>query len=369
MKIIIDDKIPFLKGILDDIADVHYIPGSEISKEIVSDADALIVRTRTMCNSALLANSQVKAIATATIGYDHIDTEFCNKNNITWSNAKGCNAPSVAQYITSVLLNLSVKHNIPLQGKTLGIIGVGNVGKEVEKVAKAFGMKVLLNDPIREKSEDKIKWASLTEIATCADFITVHTPLTLDGDYKTYHLIDDKFLRLMQPKAFLINSSRGEVVCNQSLKSALHTSQIKGAVLDVWENEPNIDLELLSLLDIATPHIAGYSADGKAQGTAMSVQFISKFFNLNLNNWTPNDIPMPKIKNINFAQFANIENKYEILLNAYNYSYDILSDDNALRANPENFEKLRGNYPLRRELKNFSFLNIPNELKKLFESL
>jgi len=347
MKVVADDKIPFLKGVLEPYCDsVVYLPGGKTRPEDVADADALITRTRTKCNEKLLAGSKVKFIATATIGFDHFDTAWLDAAGITWTNAPGCNSSSVKQYITSVLLNLAADHGIALRGKTLGVVGVGNVGSKVAAAGRALGMNVLLNDPPRAEKEGAGEFVSLERIQAEADFVTLHVPLTETGSDRTYHLADAAFLQKLKPGAFFINSSRGEVCDNSALKAALLAKTIRGAVLDVWENEPEIDLELLRLLDYATPHIAGYSTDGKANGTAMSVAALSRFFNLKLKDWYPSHVPGPDCREIALADRGSFE---KTLLAAVSVSYDVKGDSSRLRASPETFEKQRGDYPLRRE--------------------
>jgi erythronate-4-phosphate dehydrogenase len=351
MKIIADDKIPFLKGALEDVAEVVYLPGKDVTPEIVKDADAIITRTRTKCNESLLKDSSVKIIASATIGYDHIDTAYCEANGIEWTNAPGCNSSSVAQYITSALLNIAVKHKLSLKGKTLGISGVGNVGSKVARVGEALGMRVLLNDPPRARKEGEDAFCDIETIKAESDFITTHVPLNMDGQDKTFHLADETFFSSLQKKPFYINSSRGEVADTESLKNASKNNLISGFVVDVWEHEPDIDLEALSLADIATPHIAGYSADGKANGTSMSVNAVSKFLGLGLDDWRASGVPLPDKTELELSVDGCLE---EILLKAVSVSYDIMADDERLRKSPETFEKQRGDYPLRREFPVFS---------------
>lgn len=352
MKIIIDDKIPYIQGVLEPYAEVHYIAGAKVTADDVRDADAIITRTRTCCNAELLAGSSVKFIATATIGFDHIDTEYCALNNITWTNCPGCNSGSVNQYIASALLSLSVKHNIPLDESTIGIIGVGNVGKKIAHTAQAFGMKVLLNDPPRARAEGEHNFTDLDLLLKNSDFVTTHTPLNRDGEDKTFHLADTEFFNKMKSEAFYINTSRGEVSNNKDLKTALLNKSIAGAVLDVWEDEPHINLELMELLEYATPHIAGYSKDGKANGTSMSVRALAKFFDLPLQNWTPQNVPIPEISHITIASGSVIEKE---LIQAVGLSYDIALDSRHLRDAPSCFEQQRGDYPLRREFGSFTF--------------
>lgn len=367
MKIIADNKIPFLRGALENIAEVVYLSGATIAAADVKDADAIITRTRTKCNAELLTGSNVKFIATATIGFDHIDTTFCQSNGIVWTNAPGCNSSSVAQYIASTLLNLAVDKHISLRNQTLGIIGVGNVGSKVAKVGQALGMRVLLNDPPRAEREANNKFVDLEQILAESDFITVHVPLAKSGQYPTWHLADKNFFAAMQPSAYFINSSRGSVCDNNVLKRVLKNTTIAGGVLDVWESEPAIDLELLNYLIYATPHIAGYSADGKANGTAMSVNALNKFFALGLTEWYPDDVPLPSETHIKI----NCEGKTfeQIMLEAVNSSYDIKADWQRLLASPATFEQQRGNYPLRREPLVYSVeLNNATETKELLEA-
>lgn len=371
LKIIADDKIPFLPGVFETCADIQYLAGKATTPEIVKDADALITRTRTKCNASLLDESNVKFIATATIGYDHIDTDYCNSHKIKWTNAPGCNSSSVAQYICSTLLNLAVDLDFSLNNKTLGIIGVGNVGKKVAKVANALGMTVLLNDPPRARQEGPEPFTDLDDLLKSADIITLHVPLYKEGIDKTWHLANDDFFAKMKDNAIIINSSRGEVCATEAIKTAITSKKLAAAVLDVWENEPNINLELLKLLNYATPHIAGYSLDGKVNGTSMSVQAISKFFNLDLNDWYPENIPEPD--NCNIQQTVSEEDSFEqVMLKIISESYDISNDTKHLKESPETFEKQRGDYPLRREFPVFNVeLSGPNTLliKKLTNSL
>ena len=347
MKIVADNKIPFLRGALESVAEVVYLPGAAVTAADVKDANAIITRTRTKCNATILDGSNVKFIATATIGFDHIDTTYCGSNNIIWTNAPGCNSGSVAQYLASTLLNLTIDNKTTLSGKTLGIIGVGNVGYKVAKVGKLLGMRVLLNDPPRAINEPEIDFVSLEQVLTESDFVTTHVPLEKQGAYPTWHLANDKFFAAMKPSAYYINSSRGPACDNNALKNALKNKIITGAVLDVWENEPTIDLELLNMVNYGTPHIAGYSADGKANGTAMSVNIINEFFDLGLAKWHPSDVPLPSQTTIEI----DCTNKTfeQVMLEAVNISYDIKADWQRLTASPATFEQQRGDYPLRRE--------------------
>jgi erythronate-4-phosphate dehydrogenase len=347
IKIVADINIPFLNGVLEDVAELVYLPGKEINREAVRDADALIVRTRTRCDEALLGGSKVKFIATATIGYDHIDTAYCGQNGIEWTNAPGCNSSSVEQYMLSVLLSVAGRHKLSLRDITIGIVGVGYVGSKVERICRAMGMNVLLNDPPRARIEGADGFVSLETIRDEANVITFHVPLTRSGKDKTFYMADEEFFRELKKKPVLINSSRGEVVDGNALKDALAGGGVRAAVLDVWEGEPEPDPELMYMVDLATPHIAGYSVDGKANGTGMSVRALSRFFFLGLDNWEPDNLPEPRIDNL-IIDGSRFELQ-ELLVILARRAYDVLRDDDVLRKNPQKFEELRASYPPRRE--------------------
>jgi len=329
-----------------------YLDGRAISRNDLLDADALIVRTRTKCNGALLDGTPVKFIASATIGFDHIDTAFCDKRKIGWTNAAGCNSSSVQQYIAAALVHIANKLSLRLEGKTIGIVGVGNVGGKVERLCRMLGANVLLNDPPRERREGSGAFVSLDEILWQSDIVTLHVPLNREGVDKTFHLGDERFFSRLKPSQILFNTSRGEVLETQALRRCLKEKRIAACVLDVWENEPEIDRELLGLVDIGSPHIAGYSADGKANGTSMSVQAVSRFFGLNLNNWTPATVPEPLQPLIEIDCKGRA--RQEIFGKLVSHTYDILSDDRRLRQSPQTFEQQRGEYPLRREFPSFA---------------
>jgi erythronate-4-phosphate dehydrogenase len=363
MKIIIDDKIPFIKGVFEPYAEVVYLPGAAFARDHVAGADALIVRTRTCCDEALLKGSQVKLIATATIGYDHIDTAWCDANSVVWTNAPGCNSGSVRQYMASVLATLSAHYELKFEDMILGVIGVGNVGTKVVQLGETLGMTVLMNDPPRAEKEGPAQFVPLDEILHMSNIVTLHVPLNRVGAHQTYHLFDDATFDCMQHRTILINSSRGEVVDNVALKNALKHKSIGAAVLDVWEHEPQIDLELLPLLNIATPHIAGYSADGKANATAMSVQAVSRFFGLPLTGWRPEGIPEPA-QPLRFDLDCNGKNLQQCLCEAIWHTYSVNDDDGHLRATPASFEKQRGDYPVRREFEAFT-VNLKNTIPQI----
>lgn len=347
IRIIADDKIPFLKGALESVADIRYMPGSAITNAELKNTDALIIRTRTKCNAALLKGTPVKFIATATIGFDHIDTDFCSQQSIVWTNAPGCNSSSVEQYIVSALLCLAREHSIDLGKTCMGIIGVGNVGSKVANAATALGMKVLLNDPPRALKEGLEGFDSLEKIKKEADIISFHVPLIEEGVFRTRNLADGNFFKGLKNDCILMNTSRGEVVNDNDLSAHINSKGFKAIVLDVWNNEPAVNPELLKKIYLATPHIAGYSTDGKANGTSMSVQAISRFFGLGVDNWVPGNVPLPESSQIIVDCSGKTE--IEILHELYSETYDIRQDDALLKADISKFEDLRGNYRLRRE--------------------
>lgn len=336
MKVIVDDKIPYLHEALAGIADeAVFLPGASFTKQAVKDADALIVRTRTRCDKDLLEGSRVQFIATATIGHDHIDADYCRQAGIVWTNCPGCNAGSVEQYVHSCLLLLKREKGLDLHNATIGVVGVGHVGSRVARMAEELGMKVLLNDPPRADRGEQ-GFVSLHTLARECDVITFHTPLNREGRYATFHLADEDFLFSLEHTPFIINASRGEVVDTAALLAALSAGRVKDAIIDTWEHEPHISRELLSVAFLATPHIAGYSADGKANATRMSLEALCRHFGIEANF----RIVPPEMPEMPFP--SDTEERHLQL-------YNPMRDSEWLKASPEKFEWFRGNYPLRRE--------------------
>lgn len=352
MKIVADDKIPFLKGVLESCADVVYLPGKAIRRKVIADADAILIRTRTKCTEDLLKGTKVRFIGTATIGFDHIDNQYCEKQGIVWTNAPGCNSFSVQQYVAAALLKMASEFRFSLKGKTIGIVGVGNVGSKVAKFAELMGMNVLLNDPPRAREEGDKNFVSLGTILYESDIVTLHVPLNVVGDDATWHIINDKCFKKMKKGAWFFNTSRGEVTETAALKKVLSTGKPGGAVLDVWENEPDIDIDLMARTFLSTPHIAGYSTDGKAKGTAMVVNSLSNHFNLSLKDWYPENVPPPEHPVINVDGVGKTDE--DIIREAVNHTYNIEEDNIRLRFSPSDFEKLRGEYGIRREFSAFT---------------
>ena len=347
MKIIVDNKIPYIVGAFEPFAEVVYLSGDLITARVVKDADALVTRTRTVCNKDILQGSSVKFIATATIGFDHIDTRFCEAAGIEWVNAPGCNAESVNQYILSALLSWSNNQSVELKDKTIGIVGVGQTGSRVAKSCEILGMNILLNDPPRERAEGPEQFVSLAEIQQHADVITFHVPLNRQGIDKTFHMLNREFLQNLQRTPLIINTCRGEVFNTEAVIGAREANHVSGLVMDCWENEPEINLHQLKLADYGTPHIAGYSRDGKANGTRRSVRAISRFFGLGVDNWRPPGVEPPGNPIIELDGTGQTEQS--LLTEAVLSTYQIENDDKALRENTQLFEKLRGDYPVRRE--------------------
>ena len=353
MKILADAHIPYLKGIAEQFGEVEYLPGNQFTKEAISDKDALIVRTVTHFGKDILEGSGVKLICSATIGFDHIDTRYCDAAGIAWRTAPGCNANSVEQYVTASLLYLADKYGFSLKEKSIGIIGVGNVGSKVETACRKLGMRVLLNDPPREEREvgqksggmEKSVFVDLETVKKEADIITLHTPLTKSGKHKTYHLADEYFFDTLDKKPFVFNSCRGSVVDNHAMKKALKTGKIAGAVIDCWENEPDIDRELLQMADISTPHIAGYSADGKWTATKMSLENLNEFFELDVYPIKLMQLPQPNNPVIDLRE---VELDYQLAYAVWQ-TYNPMMETMNLKADPDKFYWFRSNYPLRRE--------------------
>ncbi len=369
MKIVVDDKIPFIRGVLEPFSEVIYASGARIDSRLVRDADALLVRTRTICDETLLDGSNVRFIGSATIGYDHIDTGYCENHDIAWTNSPGCNSSSVMQYVVSALCFISDNSGFSLKNRTLGIVGVGNIGSKVEKAAKALGMHLLLRDPPRSRVEPGFSSVPFERLLRESDIVTLHVPLNRSGKDKTYHLLDARSLGMMKRGAWLINSSRGEVVDTQSLKKAVFSGNLSGVVLDVWENEPDIDLELMEAALISTPHIAGYSLDGKANGTAYVVNSLARHFGLPLGNWYPGNIPLPASGRLEIPVVdAPCE---EAIKEVVRSVYAIVGDSDRLKKAPSTFESLRGNYIVRRDFSAYTVAaeKIGRDVAKVLEGL
>ncbi len=353
MKIVADMNIAYVKEAFADFGEVELISGRDINNNHLKDAAILLVRSVTRVNQELLENTGIQFVASATIGLDHIDRKYLAEKGIGFANAPGASAKSVADYVTAALLLIKTKKDINLTDMTLGIIGAGNVGSSVLERAKALGIRCLLNDPPKKRQTDNPIYLPLTEVLKQSDILSIHVPLNRSGQDKTLYLVDDEFISLMKPGTVLINTSRGQVIDETALRAG--RNKIADLILDVWEHEPNISIETLDLADIATPHIAGYSYEGKIRGTIMIYQACCQFFSKNekwdfdsyLQSSKPPVIDVTKSNNIVF--------------DAVNKAYPIMEDDRELRAikeiKPDQqgffFDQARKNYHLRREFSHY----------------
>ena len=368
MKIIADPNIPFVREAFTPLGDVQFIPGRQITAASVRDAELLIIRSVTPINAALLDGSKVKFVATATIGTDHVTMTDLAKHSIGFASAAGSNANSVAEYIVAAMLELAHRRGFRLRDKKLGVIGIGNVGSRVVRYAAALGMRVLQNDPPRERAENLPYFISINRVLAESDIVTIHVPLTKSGLDATFHLFDAKRLMGLTRQPILINSARGVVVDNKALLETIAAKKLGGVVLDVWEDEPNIMADLLAGVDLGTSHIAGYSFDGKINGTRMIYRAVCGFFGIK-PTWEP-VLPPPPVPQLEVTVVAG-EDDEDVLRRVIGQIYDITADDAVLRkivGAPDeigtNFDKLRNEYGIRRE-----FFNTKLTLRGAGESL
>lgn len=346
MKVIIDDKIPYIQQVAQQLFDeAIYLPGAQFAQSNeLRDADALIIRTRTKCNRSLLEGTKVKFIATATIGFDHIQTDDLNTLGITWTNCPGCNASSVGQFVRNSLIIMAQKQQCATQDFCVGIVGYGHVGREVYKALQQIGCTILVNDPpLQAQGNCDVELVDLLQLAEKCNVITFHTPLTHDGLHPTFHLANQEFFQSLKRQPVIINAARGGVVDEPAMLQAHQQGIISGMIIDTWENEPTINPTLLSKAIIATPHIAGYSADGKSNATRMALRALCTYFNIYIGDehnfmqlTQPPSLPAE-------IQPTGSEPDDHLLL------YNPLDDTARLKQSPDTFEQQRGNYPLRRE--------------------
>ncbi|MDE6340586.1 MAG: 4-phosphoerythronate dehydrogenase [Muribaculaceae bacterium] len=329
-KILIDDNIPYIAGRLEPVADVEYVDQFGFTPDNLRDADAMIIRTRTLCNRDLLENTPVRLIATATIGMDQIDIPWCENKGIRIANSPGCNAPAVAQYVWAGLL----RSGFDPKKQTLGIVGCGNVGSIVKRWGELLGAKILVNDPPKEEAGIPGDYTPLDQLLAESDAVTLHTPLIRDGKHPSYHLISAKEVRLLKPGAILVNAARGPVIDTETVVNALRDKKIR-AIIDTWEGEPVINKELMELADYATFHIAGYSRQGKERATRMVLEEVEKEFGIEVDkSGLAQKYTYPEA--ITAAEIVN--------------SYDPATDTDALRSSPDDFDTLRRNYAYREEV-------------------
>jgi len=355
MNLIIDANIAYAEQAFSHLGNTRLVDGRTLTNKDVKDAEILIVRSITNVNQELLKNSKVKFVGTATIGTDHIDLDYLRNQNITFADAKGCNADSVAEYVFTALLKIVSEKNISLIGKTISVVGVGNIGSRVARIANYFGMKVLKNDPPLERKGIGEYYVSLDEVLR-ADIITLHVPMLFEGIDKTFHLLNQDNLKRIEEGTIIINTSRGAVIDNAALLNESINKDLE-LVLDVWENEPSINIELLSKTEVATSHIAGYSFEGKVNGTKMIYNALCKFLETK-PTWQP-DPPLIQNKEMKLAEGKTDEEKlYKLFSSIYNIDKDDELMRNITSYEPDErakyFDMLRKKYPVRREFSNYT---------------
>lgn len=335
--VVIESHIPHVPDELQEYFNVKRVTPEKITPNIVNDADALIVRTRTRCDSSLLGSSCAEFVATATIGTDHLDLRWLADNNITAVSAPGCNAPAVAQYVYASLLRHPALKGSGLQGKTIAVVGVGHVGSIVARWGHSLGMRVLTVDPPRARKGDDGEWVSLRQAVKEADIVTFHTPLSRSGEDKTLDLCSAELMTQMKPGAIIINAARGKIVDETALIHNVESGHLAAPIIDCWTSEPTPRQRLLDLAAVATPHIAGYSWEGKLRATIVCLNALCDHFH------------KPRLA---FPPLADVEGagRENPTVDEITASYNPLNDTETLRANPSAFESLRNNYNLRHEI-------------------
>ena len=348
MKILVDENMPYARELFSRLGEVKAVPGRPIPTEALTDADALMVRSVTKVNEALLGDKAIKFVGTATAGTDHVDQAWLEQAGIGFSAAPGCNAIAVVEYVFSALLMLAERDGFALADRTVGIVGVGNVGGRLQKRLEALGIKTLLCDPPRADNGEEGDFRSLDEVVAQADVLTFHTPLYKDGPYKSLHLADEALIASLKPGAILINACRGPVVDNAALLKCLNAGQQLSVVLDVWEPEPDLNLALLDKVDLGTSHIAGYTLEGKARGTTQVFEAYSQFIGQPQEVALSSLLPAPEFGRISLHGPLD----QPTLKRLVHLVYDVRRDDAPLRkvaGIPGEFDKLRKNYLERRE--------------------
>ena len=340
MKFVIDKAIPFVEGVFEPFAEVIYKEGPDIVREDLLDADALVIRTRTRCDAALLEGTSVKIIATATVSMDNIDLAWCKDHGIFVRNASGCNAGGVTNYVFSALYGTAARKSIPLSGATLGIIGLGSAGSRVEEMGLALGFKTLRYDPWRAAKEGPSEFCDLDTVLAGADVVTLHIPV----NDSTRGMADAAFFARMKPGAFFINTAQGELVVEEDLIRAI--PRLGPVALDTWCHEPDINRTLLDLVDIATPHIAGYTLQGKQIGTSLAIRAVARFFGL---SGLYDFFPTTEIIEYQAVHIDAHDKTQGQIASVIQYNYPHFTDDFMFRMAPDRFSEMRANYSYRRE--------------------
>ncbi len=355
MIIAVDEKIPYWEQAFPPIGEVRLFSARKVRPSDLGDADAMVVRSVTRVDAGLLEGTRIRFVGTATIGMDHVDENYLRQRGIYFTNAAGSNANAVAEHIVAALLLLARRTEWSLAHKSLAVIGVGHVGSKVVHKAAFLGIRTVLCDPpLRDSTGDR-KYLPFQDVLN-ADILTLHVPLTKEGPYPTWHMFDQTLLGRLAERQFLLNTSRGAVIDNRALKDTLRRNSIEGAVLDVWEGEPRIDYELLRMTDLGSPHIAGYSLDGKVEGTAMILEELCRFFGIPCT-WDTAGIYPASALIAPAPGTSGLDAVCSVVLQAF----DILVPDASLRAlerlapdaAASAFDQLRNDYPLRPEFRHF----------------
>ncbi|MEZ8187737.1 4-phosphoerythronate dehydrogenase [Shewanella sp. 5S214] len=349
MKIIADENMPYVDALFGYLGKIEYVNGRTLTPKQVEDADVLLVRSVTKVNAALINNAhKLKFVGSATIGTDHVDVEYLSTRNIYFTNAPGCNATAVGEYAFIAMLELAQRFGESLAGKVVGIVGAGNTGTAAAKCMQAYGLKVLLCDPIKALQGDTREFVSLDTIIEQADIISLHVPITKEGEHKTWYLFDETRLNKLKPNTWLLNCCRGEVIDNRALIKFKQQRDDVKLVLDVWEGEPKPMAELVALAEFATPHIAGYSLEGKARGTFMLYQKWCELLDFPIKKSLESLLPA--------FQFNQIVSQGDLtegqLLKLSRLVYDLRDDDFNFRgcfSTATGFDLMRKNHTYRRE--------------------
>jgi erythronate-4-phosphate dehydrogenase len=370
LKIVADENIPFVAECFASLGEVNVVPGRAMDPAAVAGADALIVRSVTRVDASLLESSRVKFVGTATIGFEHLDTDYLEARKIGFASAPGSNAESVAEYVVAALLEVSARQRRVLEGRSLGIVGAGNVGSRLASRASSLGMEVVLNDPPLQRDKGSGIYRPLEELFGC-DVISIHTPLTFSGPDRTFHLAGRAFFDSLPRGCTFINTSRGPVADTAALKDALEKGRLSAAVIDVWENEPEIDTGLLEMAALATPHIAGYSIEGKVSGLISVYLAACRFFGSQPLFDADSFLPREDRQAISLKGEVPDE---EALGFAVRGVYDITADDARMRsmlgvpvsARGGFFDRLRKEYPRRRQFASarINAVDLSGELRK-----
>jgi len=357
MKVVCAETVLLGQEAFSSLGETRVLPDRSISREDLLDADALIVRSKTTVNANLLEGTSVQFVATATAGTDHLDISWLDEHDIAWASSPGCNANSVSEYLVAALLTLAVRHDFSLTEKTIGIIGCGEVGGRVARKCRSLGMRVLCNDPPRAAAGEE-GFLPLDQVLAASDFVSLHVPLHRQGPWPTHRLADYRFFEQLKPGAIFINAARGGVCDYDALLDVQNAGVISRIVLDVWDPEPAIRTDLIQIADIATPHIAGHSLEGKLNGTLACFRECRHFFE-RPENWDPSPhLPPPSTP---FLEYLMEGERDEVVLHKLVAKvYDIQADDRILRkglpleeiSRALFFDQLRANYPIRREFSN-----------------